>query len=70
MDSPHVQLCFQALGDAACSSAGVLILGLQPTRSTSYNQEVWAGPSWSSFAFKVRSLLLHGFQDPPESALL
>jgi hypothetical protein len=30
----------------------------------SEHQEVWAGPSWSSFALKVRSSLLPGLQDP------
>jgi hypothetical protein len=34
------------------------------------HQEVWAGPSWSSFALKVRSLLLPGLQDPSKSVLL
>jgi hypothetical protein len=34
-----------------------------------WSPEVWAGPSWSSFALKVRSLLLPGFQDPYKSVL-
>jgi hypothetical protein len=34
------------------------------------SQEVWAGPSWSSIALKVRSLLLPGFQDPYKFVLL
>jgi hypothetical protein len=34
------------------------------------HQEVWAGPSWFSFALKVRSLLLPGFQGPSKSVLL
>jgi hypothetical protein len=34
------------------------------------HQEVWAGPSWSSVALKVHSLLLLGFQDPSKSVLL
>jgi hypothetical protein len=36
----------------------------------SEHQEVWAGPSWSSIALKVRSLLLPGVQDPSKSVLL
>jgi hypothetical protein len=38
--------------------------GLLTWTAHSEHQEVWAGPSWSSFALKVRSLLLPGFQDP------
>jgi hypothetical protein len=38
--------------------------GLLTWTAHSERQEVWAGPSWSSFAFKVRSLLLPGFQNP------
>jgi hypothetical protein len=30
----------------------------------SQHQEVWAGPSWSSYQLQVRSLLLPGVQDP------
>jgi hypothetical protein len=41
-----------------------------PWTAHSEHQEVWAGPSWSSFALKVRSLLLPGFQDPYKSVLL
>jgi hypothetical protein len=36
----------------------------------SEHQEVWAGPSWSSYAFKVRSVLIPGSQDPSKSVLL
>jgi hypothetical protein len=36
----------------------------------SEHQEVWAGSSWSSIAFEVRSLLLPGVQDPSKSVLL
>jgi hypothetical protein len=28
-------------------------------------QEVWAGPSWSSYALQVRSLLSHGYRLNP-----
>jgi hypothetical protein len=34
--STSVQLCIQGLGDAACSSAGVLILVLQHKRSQTF----------------------------------
>jgi hypothetical protein len=33
-------------------------------------QEDWAGPSWSSIALEVSSLLLPGVQDPSKSVLL
>jgi hypothetical protein len=36
----------------------------------SEHQEDWAGPSWSSIAFEVHSLLLPGVQDPSKSVLL
>jgi hypothetical protein len=44
--------------------------GLPTWTAHSEHQEVWAGPSWSSIALKVRSLLLPGFQDPCKSVLL
>jgi hypothetical protein len=44
--------------------------GLPTCTAHSEHQEVWAGPSWSSFALKVRSLLLPGLQDPYKSVLL
>jgi hypothetical protein len=44
--------------------------GLLKWTAHSEHQEVWAGPSWYSFALKVRSLLLPGFQDPYKSVLL
>jgi hypothetical protein len=44
--------------------------GLLTWTAHSEHQEVWAGPSWSSFAWKVRSLLLPGFQNPYKSVLL
>jgi hypothetical protein len=54
-----------SFGDAL--HAGRLAL---PWTAHSEHQDVWAGPSWSSFALKVRSLLLPGFQDPYKSVLL
>jgi hypothetical protein len=44
--------------------------GLLTWTAHSEYQEVWAGPSWSSYAFKVRSVLLPGSQDPFKSVLL
>jgi hypothetical protein len=44
--------------------------GLLTWRAHSEHKEVWAGPSWSSFALKVHSLLLPGFQNPSASGLL
>jgi hypothetical protein len=44
--------------------------GLLTWTAHSEHQEVWAGPSWSSYAFKVRSVLLPGSQDPSKSVLL
>jgi hypothetical protein len=70
------QPCMQGLGVSACLRlqvdddalhAGRLAL---PWTAHSEHQEIWAGPSWSSFALKVRSLLLPGFQDPYKSVLL
>jgi hypothetical protein len=52
-----------------CSVAQLQVILMMMTMMM-HHQEVWAGPSWSSFALKVRSLLLPGFQDPFKSVLL
>jgi hypothetical protein len=39
--------------------------GLLTWTAHSEHQEVWAGPSGSSYALQVRSLLLHGFRLNP-----
>jgi hypothetical protein len=44
--------------------------GLLTWTAHSEHQEVWAGPPWSSYAFKVRSVRLPGSQDPSKSVLL
>jgi hypothetical protein len=46
-----------------------MLNGLLTWTAHSEHQEVWAGPSWSSYPFRVRSVLLPGFQDPPKSAI-
>jgi hypothetical protein len=43
------------------------------TRSSSLKHgqhAYWAGPSWSSYALQVRSLLLHGFHPTPLFGIL
>jgi hypothetical protein len=54
----------------ALSHTVYMLDGLPTWTAHSEHQEVWAGPSWSSFALKVRSLLLPGLQDPYKSVLL
>jgi hypothetical protein len=39
--------------------------GLPTWTDHSEHQEVWAGPSWSSYALQVRSLLILGFRLNP-----
>jgi hypothetical protein len=64
-------LAFHVSGAYRWNSVMLYMLdGLLTWTAHSEHLEVRVGPSWSSFALKVRSLLLPGFQDPYKSVLL